>query len=230
MRILLAELLENHGKFALGSLLDAFRCCPYIVRIASDFIESAPEREAFMNQTRTSQTEIQTPLLYQASGLADERARMIEVLRERQIVDRSIAILFAQNRQVEGFAQGLRDAGVPVETRKSGLDFGNSLPKLLTIHSAKGLTFDTVLMPRLVPLSFTGWSDEWTRRLLYVGMTRAIKWLYLSTVTGQEIPAIATVRRLAELKPPMVTIGHPGSPSPQSRRGDPEGDDPLDIL
>jgi superfamily I DNA/RNA helicase len=228
-----AEIIRTLGlKRSNLTLLDAFRCCPYIVRVASEFIEDLREREAFLNQSRTAQTEIQTPLLYQANALADERARLIEVLRERQIVDRTIAILFAQNRQVEGFARGLRDVGIPVETRKGGLNFGNSIPKLLTIHSAKGLTFETVLMPRLVSLSFSGWSDGWTQRLLYVGMTRATKWLYLSTVVGEEIPAIASVRRLAGLKPAVVTVGHPSSGPviklPAGKQLD--GDDLLDIL
>lgn len=213
------------------TLLDAFRCCPYIVRVAAEFVEDASEREAFLNQSRTTQSEIQTPFLYEGNGLGDERARLIEVLRERQIVDRTIAVLFPQNRQVEGFAHGLRAEGIPVETRKGGLDFGNSLPKLLTIHSAKGLTFDTVLMPRLISLSFSGWSDEETRRLLYVGMTRATKWLYMSTEMGKQIPALAAVRKLATLKPAPVTLGRSkdfGIRGPHPPR--PATDDLLDIL
>ena len=67
--------------------------------------------KAFLNQSRTAQTEIQTPLLFEAVDFDDEKARLIEVLRERQLVDRSIAILFPLKRQVEGFAEGLRTEG-----------------------------------------------------------------------------------------------------------------------
>jgi superfamily I DNA/RNA helicase len=214
------------------TLLDAFRCCPYIVRVASEFIEDVRDRAAFLNQSRTSQTEIQTPLLYEADGFEDERARLIEVLRERQIVDRTIGILFAQNRQVEGFAQGLREAGIPVETRKSGLDFANQVPKILTIHSAKGLTFDSVLMPRLVSASFSGRLDGFADRLLYVGVTRATKWLYLSTVIGKSVPALSRIRNLASLKPPVVTLGQRTADLTSKSKNIPQlvEDDPLDIL
>jgi superfamily I DNA/RNA helicase len=191
------------------TLLDAFRCCPYIVRIASELISDDRERAAFLNQVRTSQTEIQTPLLYVANDFEDERARLIEVLRERQLVDRTIGILFPKNRQVEGFAKGLREAGIEVETRKTGLNFANQVPKVLTIHSAKGLTFDSVLLPRLEPSSFSGGLEGMVNRLLFVGMTRGTKWLYMSTITGREFPAISIIKILARMKQPPVMVGRP---------------------
>ena len=180
-------------------LLDAFRCCPYIVNLAAEFIPDFAEREAFKNQTRTVQTEIETPLLFESTDWEEERDRLESVLRERLMVDKSIGILLPQNRQVEGFAKGLRESGLEVETQKStGLHFGTSLPKVLTYHSAKGLTFETVLLPRLVAKSFPRASPERLERLLYVGITRAIKWVYLSTNTSTPVESLEKVRRLGE--------------------------------
>ena len=225
-----AEIIKALGlRRSNLTLLDAFRCCPYIVRIAAEFIPDRAEREAFLNQGRTKQTEIQTPLLYEALDFEDEKARLIEVLRERQLVDRSIAILFPLKRQTEGFAEGLRAEGIPVETVKNdALDFSTPLPKLLTFHSAKGLTFDSVLMPRLVKNSFAGPMSKRTERLLYVGLTRATKWLYLSGTRGAILPELDRIRSLADEDPPVVTVQRerPVAAAPPSRTDD----DSFDIF
>ena len=227
-----AEIIKALGlRRSNLTLLDAFRCCPYIVRIAAEFIPDRAEREAFLNQGRTKQTEIQTPLLYEAADFEDEKARLIEVLRERQLVDRSIAILFPLKRQTEGFAEGLRAEGIPVETVKNdALDFSTPLPKLLTFHSAKGLTFDSVLMPRLVKNSFAGPMSKRTERLLYVGLTRATKWLYLSGTSGAMLPELDRIRSLADENPPVVTVQRErpaGVAPPSAARTD---DDSFDIF
>ena len=49
--------------------------------------------------------------------------------------------------------------------------------------SAKGLTFDTVLMPCLNRRLFRI-MDERLERWLFVGITRATKWIYFSTTDG----------------------------------------------
>ncbi len=85
-----------------------------------------------------------------------------------------------------GFAQALESEGFHVETQKS-LDFGSAAPKLITYHSAKGLTFDAVLLPRLVYGSFAKLSQEAVRRQLFVAITRATQWVYMSTVLGERL-------------------------------------------
>jgi len=213
-------------------LVEAFRCCPYIVGTAAEFIADADERSAFLNQTRVAQTKIETLLLYEAADWQDERRRLIEVLRERQLLDRLIGILFPLNRQVEGFAKGLRETGLEVETLKStGLNFNNNRPKLLSYHSAKGLTFDSVLLPRLVVNSFPKMSQERIEKLLYVGITRGTRWVYFSTLEGTGLPALKKLRQLTQHQPPVLTIqtnGHNrGYTAPAASA--PEGDI-LDIL
>lgn len=57
--------------------------------------------------------------------------------------------------------------------------------QILTLHAAKGLEFPVVFIigceEEILPFSFGGGGDvDEERRLLYVGMTRAREWLYLS--------------------------------------------------
>jgi len=178
--------------------------------------------------------------LYAADGWEDELERLAEVLRTRQLAgDRSIGILVTQRYWARRTGEYLKKCGFDVEIQagkgraeQTHLDFSTSLPKVLTIHSAKGLTFDSVLMPKLTTRMFPGNLGTLAARLLYVGITRAIRWVYLSTERGNAIPELDRVRRLAELKPPVVTLGYriagtSAKPITGNRLYD---DDPLSIL
>ena len=95
-----------------------------------------------------------------------------------------------------------------METRKSGLDFSNTVPKILTIYNAKGLTFDSALMPRLVRKSFPGTMAKWANRLLYVRGSHAGHEMALPqrAFQGATIAELDRVRRLADEKPPVITL------------------------
>ncbi|MGE3845188.1 MAG: UvrD-helicase domain-containing protein [Vicinamibacterales bacterium] len=190
------------------NLIDAFRVCPYLVTVAATLIPDAEERAAFLNQTRQPQVERQTPLMYVADDFDAEKAKLAAVVRERQLKNERIAILLPTNRQVFGFAQGLSQVGLEVEApeqrgRGGALpahDFDSDRPKIMSYHSAKGLTFDSVLMPRLVPQSFARVPPERVERLLFVAITRATNWCYFSATAGASLEALrAKVMPLAEL-------------------------------
>jgi len=179
------------------NLIDAFRVCPYLVDVAAHLIPDSAEREAFRNQTRQPQVERQTPLVYFARNFEDEKQRLYQVIRERQLKNESIAILLPQNRQVFGFAKGLQEVGIEAEVPAKGgnqtlptHDFSTSRPKLMSFYGAKGLTFDSVIMPRLVPNSFANVRPERIERLLFVAITRATKWCYFSTALDNPLPLI----------------------------------------
>lgn len=181
------------------SLLEAFRCSPYIVALASVFLPDVGERSVWRAQTRTDVGERETPVLLVARDLEEERRRLVDVVRERLLEGERIAILLPTARQVHGFRKALEEFGLDAEVQGRGevLDFTNTRPKLLTYHSAKGLTFDSVLLPRLVTGSFRGRNDSLSLRMMFVAVTRAVRWVYMSTEAGKEPPFLARVRALS---------------------------------
>jgi len=174
------------------TLLDAYRCSPYVVRTAASFIRDSAERSEFIEQNPPIERgERQRPLLYLARDRNDERQQLIDVIRTRVVNNERIAILFPTRRHAYGYAQGLQDDGLEVEVpsrpgRRNAKgppewDFGTSRPKVIAYPSAKGLTFDTVLMPLLRRSAFPKRMDtSLLERWLFVGISRAVRWIYFS--------------------------------------------------
>ncbi|MBM3869182.1 MAG: hypothetical protein FJ384_09675 [Verrucomicrobia bacterium] len=183
------ELLRSLGAGRREEDLRAtYRACPYVVDLACEFIADEEERAAFRVNVATLQTERQTPLLYLAADEADERRRLVEILRERLLRNERVAILFPTFPQVGLFADFLRAQGIMADRqtqtdaqgRRPALDFSSGRPSVLTYHSAKGLTFDSVLMPGLTKSAIRARHSS-VRRMLFVAVTRATHWAYLSS-------------------------------------------------
>lgn len=232
------QILKNLGMSQRNvSLLSAFRCCPYVAWLSSRFIDNKQEQEQYLRQVKMAQVERQLPLLYYAEDMTDEKKRIAELIRNRQLKGDRIAILYPTNRQVYGFSKGLKEQGidteVPVKKRKKqsdyvSIDFQTDLPKIMTYHSAKGLTFDTVIMPQLKQTSFRNVSPEWVERLLFVGISRATKWVCFCTEQGKEHPVLEKILPLVEQN--YLTIQYAGSQDGEESLSESVEDDSDDIL
>jgi superfamily I DNA/RNA helicase len=191
-------------KLGLGNcnatLLGAYRNAPYVAQLASYFIGDVIKREQYLTQVNTEQKIREKPLCFVASDFEEEMDRLAEIISQRQLMNERIGIIVPTNKQLHGLSRGLEERGVTVEKAvprndKAGCDFGSSMPKIATYYSAKGLTFDSVLLPRLTESSFS-WITRSTRsRLFYVGIARATQWVYLSTVEGAEFSEISIVKK-----------------------------------
>lgn len=172
-----------------AALLSAFRCNPMVTQLAAQFVTDVRRREEFLRQAANPDMDRATPLLYLSAGFEDEKARLIEMVRLRLSYGDSIAVLFPMQRQVHGFANGFAEAGIEVSVQKRNepIDFSTPLPKLMTYHQSKGLTFDSVFMPRLDQSSFPGAMQARMHNLLFVGVSRAIKWVFMSGTNGRLI-------------------------------------------
>jgi superfamily I DNA/RNA helicase len=202
------EAAEGSIGHALGAppleldLLATYRACPYVVDLACEFIAEEAEQASFRRQVATLQTERQTPLLYLAEDEADERLRLVEILRERLLRNERVAILFPTFAQVGLFADFLRAQGImadqqpqtDLQGRRASLDFTSGRPAVLTYHSAKGLTFDSVLMPGVTTSAIRARHSS-ARRMLFVAITRATHWAYLSSVDGRCNEMVLTALR-----------------------------------
>ncbi|MCR5814783.1 MAG: ATP-binding domain-containing protein [Desulfovibrio sp.] len=95
----------------------------------------------------------------------------------------NIGILVADNDSVLFLRDWFQNKDIKIEYKwnskadwnhSSTLDFTTSIPKIMTYHSAKGLQFQTVIIP-----SYKGAQEEILRKPLYVAMTRTFRKLYV---------------------------------------------------
>jgi molecular chaperone DnaK (HSP70) len=188
------------------SILGAFRNAVYVAELAAHFIEDGQKRAQFLAQISAAQRVKERPLCFVADSFDREIDRLAEVVRSRQVMNERIGIIVPTNRLLQGIAEGLVERGVTVEKaatkEKAGkievtCTFTNLVPKIATFFMAKGLTFDSVLLPRLTTKAYYYINRERLKRMMFVGIARATQWVYLSTVKGTEFDEMAVLREAA---------------------------------
>jgi len=113
-----------------------------------------------------------------------------------------IAILVPSNKMAENLSERLNEADIPNlclvgKNNKAAYDPGQPLITVLTIHSSKGLEFETVVLAGVEKIQFVAKELVDQVRLMYVGMTRA-KTQLLITSSGDTV----FTQRLVELVAP----------------------------
>jgi len=82
-----------------------------------------------------------------------------------------------------------------------------------------------------VPESFLRMSPERIQRLLFVAVTRATNWVYLSTNVGKELPLLQALQPLGNERALTVESAHDRTPpATGSMPGTPPKTDHLDFL
>jgi superfamily I DNA/RNA helicase len=185
------------------SLLGAYRNAAYVAQLASHFIADRAKRAQYLAQVSAEQRVRERPLCFVAATYDQELDRLAEIIRQRQVLNERIGIIVPTNRLVHGIAEGLAQRSVVVERavtkEKAGkvsitCSFANLVPKIATFYMAKGLTFDSVLMPRLTERAYYWTKPDQRARILFVGIARATQWVYLSTVESLEFQEMAVLR------------------------------------
>ena len=168
------------------TILGAFRNAAFIAELASHFISDPDRRAQYLAQVSAGQRVRERPLCFVADSFDQEMDRLAEVIGARQVLNERIGIIVPTNRLLHGFAKGLAERGIAVEKaatkEKAGIEvtcsFNNLLPKIATFYQAKGLTFDSVILPRLTEKAFFHVSRDLMKRMMFVGIARATQWVY----------------------------------------------------
>ncbi len=188
------------------SLRGDFRCPYNVAQLASLFIDGKDFRQIYLTDDRHEKGVPESLLCFVARSDENELNHLCEVIRQRQAMNDKVGILVPVSGLVHKMAKVLEDRGI--ETEKAipldaqnvihePYDFDSSLPKITTYPWAKGLTFDSVLMPLLTENAFSKIPPFLRHRNLFVGITRASKWVYLSTVKEQEFREMTRLKSAA---------------------------------
>ncbi len=199
------SLILNTLKIQKGNLAlqGDFRNPPNVAHLASRFIADDDSRYAYLSQTRMAHSPAEGPLCYVARTEEKEMLHLSQVVQQKLVQKNRVGILVPTNRLVHSLAKSLLDKGIETEKAitidaqnviHSPYDFRSNLPKITTYSMARGLTFDSVLLPRLTEDSLSGLSTMQQKQLLFMGISRASQWVYLSTVKGKEFLEMAELR------------------------------------
>ena len=124
---------------------------------------------------------------------ADELAIMetiISIIRKKKL--RNVGILLPNNKKVIEALRVLVEQNEPCDykfndkelnLRANTLNFRNSCPKIMTYHSAKGLQFETVILP-----FYQAPTSEDEIKAFYVAMTRTYRNLYVPYIAPLPAP------------------------------------------
>jgi superfamily I DNA/RNA helicase len=194
-----ARILGVHSPILLGRNL---RNASAVMRLAAQFLP-AEQRRTFLDDCGNAGGAITTrlPLIFRAPSATDEWDGLAAVALSEVKRSARVGILLPNNTMVHTVRLRLSDMGIAADevlaSQPSYADFNDLTPKVLTIYSAKGLSFDTVLIPRLTKQVWRS-SPAPITKALFVGITRATEWVYLSTVMGLEPPELTCVDELIQ--------------------------------
>lgn len=170
------------------TLLRSYRCTPRIVELAAAFLP-ADEATAFRSLHLLPTTGNETPQIYFSESFDDEIAALAQELKNRSAENYTCAVLLPSRSQVDDVAGALRKAGVQVSEDLDS-EFDDLIPEVLTYHQAKGISVDAVFLPQLTENGFYTFrtrSTEIINRTIFVGITRASKWVWMGTRRGEEL-------------------------------------------
>jgi superfamily I DNA/RNA helicase len=185
------------------TLLNAYRCTPNIVKLASIFLNSEEEIAEFQSANLLSPDDVETPKVTIFESDQQKMDSLRDAIVERGQLGQSTLILGSSKSWVKSVVDDLGKAGVNVVSA-AHLSAAGNLPEVVTYHSAKGLTVDSVFLPDLDSLIGDKFYEAPVANLLFVAVTRAThyvwiglkkdsKWRYLSQIEALEKAGVVQI-------------------------------------
>jgi len=189
------------------SLLGTHRNSLQVAKLASYFISEERAKQDYLNRSAARKKIKKLPQCFSAPSLEKEMDLLAETLKMRLSRNERVGIIVPTPLLLHNLVKELKKRGVPVEKAiepdaqnvfHDAFDFENNVPKIATNHTAKGLTFDSVFLPQLTEEGFLKFNSPTRLRMLFMGIARARKRVYLSTVKGKELQEFNTLNKAKE--------------------------------
>jgi len=170
-----------------------------VAQVAAIFLDPATgDRDEFLRRVKGRPNEMK-PVWYQVETDEEQIDRIADIISQARGSVR-IGILYRHRSHLEQDLARLSKRGVKTRValpKYASLDFNDPAPVLTTVHSAKGLEFDWVILPSL---NTDTWDqdpgDPKERNLFFVALTRTKGNLYLISRTGAEAPFLQEILRV----------------------------------
>lgn len=171
--------LSDMTGIAISYLNSNYRLPKPVAKITQEYvaIDANPYAEAIYQSKET-----ELPRFVQFDDEKSQVEAIIDIVTKKKM--KNVGILVPNNDLVISTMNSFNDLHFPCEFKYNAgyndkrnrvtLDFTTDLPKLMTYHSAKGLQFETVILP-----FYEGALDCDSRKALYVAMTRTYRFLYI---------------------------------------------------
>jgi superfamily I DNA/RNA helicase len=169
-----------------GHLTRNYRNTRAVAQVAATFVTGMSPEDFLRDVVGRSYDE--KPIWYEVASFDEQIDRIVQIVKDARGQHR-IGILLRRNETIKTFQEQLEQQGVDIfvpQKRRGHHVYNTHQPILMTVHSAKGLEFDWVILPELVREEWDGGhQNRETRRLFFVAITRTKNRLYLLSEKGQ---------------------------------------------
>jgi superfamily I DNA/RNA helicase len=188
-KLMSMEEIQLQTGIPMTNLVINHRLPKKIARVAEKVTKSPESMYSLVESCKKEG--INKPRLIECSSFEEQLDYIKDVVKAQNYTD--VGILFPTNNDVEKAKTYYNKInwGVEVKVRRAGedymdLDFKTDNPKLMTYHSAKGLQFEAVFLPKCEV------ANESDRNPLYVALTRSYRDLFI-LYSNQLSPFIANI-------------------------------------